>query len=367
MPCLISPSGKTLQLIASAKVLAIFCVGLLPLVSSHLALAENSVSAGVAVGDELVPFLALKSELDWKASQWNQKSTLEGRIERDDGIGDANFAPTWHGDTLLSPTTKFELDASYAFDRERAESIKQFHVLGGDVGLEQKFNDFVLKTDAGLEASIYQNTKQSGFPSLDRSREDHFNSEISARLTYTNNTNFHPFAELAYFDRDYFINTNRDFHGPELIIGATLANQSITGDIGVFMGARKSDRGENETVIGPYLDLSTTRGKTTITFAASAGIEQDTSGSRDLYPFYSTRLEIAQKLRDDLTLSLVVDGVIEDRVPNRETEIIPLAKLEWAQAKGLGLYGTAGFTYTKIEGQASSTDPSFEIGVKWHF
>ena len=334
--------------------------------ASPKASADIIAGAGVSGAEALRPFNSLSITQSWERSGWDFSFEGNGRIQTDSGLGDAIFNSEGHAETALSIATLLELDAAYGFDRERTRSIKQEHSFGADVGLRHVFQKLTVKADAGFESFFHRDTTQPGFRPIDRAGEDFTEAEAALRVTFSEFKSVMPFLEAAYVRRDYFKNPGREFDGPEFVAGVTFAVQHFSGDFGAIYALRSSALIDTTHALGPYVDLKwKPYDKTDISLAMSAGIDQDTTGLANLYPYYSARLEVTQALTENLTMSAVLDTVLEDRVTGRETEINPTIKLAWSGENGFGLHASAGLTHTRIEGEDSTTEPSFELGMSW--
>jgi hypothetical protein len=352
----------------SKRLLTVFSLVLFTTAFSNIANSESMISTGISGSDQLLPFAALNVKNAWTFSAWNFSTLLDVRGQFDDGIGDAHAKTEWHGDTELDPRTKIELDAAYGFDRERTDVTKQFHVFRGDIGLQHKFENFKIKADVGAEMRYFEDTTQKGFLSLNRSAENLVDNETAVRVTLFHEAWLQPFVEAAFVERDYFMRPDRGFSGPELIGGVTFAHQKLSGDFAVMIASRDTFDGKNIAVIGPYADVKwQVRSGSEFSLGLGAGIEQDTSGLPDLYPYYSGRVELLQDITENLKLSFLLDALVEYRETGSETELSPSIKLNWNQDNGFGIFGSAGMTYTKIHNLKDTLEPNFELGVKWAF
>jgi hypothetical protein len=356
--------GKTV----SKRLLTVFPGFLFAMAMSVAAKCDTVISSGISGGGEMLPYATINIKEDWTLPSWNFSMLVDARSQFDNGIGDATAKVEWHGDTELTPYTELALDAAYGFDRERSEAIKQFHVFRGDVGFEHEFENIKVKADVGAEMRRFENTIQEGYSSLDRSAENLVNSEAAVRVTFFRDAVLRPFIEAAFVERDYFKSPHRGFSGPEMIGGITFSYPKLSGDFGVMTASRKAYDDKYTTVVGPYIDLKwPVRAGSQISLGLGAGIEQDTSGLPDLYPYYSGRFEVLQELTPNLKLSFLLDAIDERRVTGSETELSPTITLAWTHDNGFGVYGSAGMTYTKIENLKATSEPSLEVGVKWAF
>jgi Putative beta-barrel porin 2 len=343
---------------------------LLLFVTAHLyiqdAEAEVVISSGLSGGEKASPFAALRVENIWSLGGWNFSALGEGRFEYDDGLDDANAKVEWHADTGLSPKTELEIDSAYAFERERIEAIKQFHRGGADIGLEHPFDAVTLKADVGFETQIFEDTTEKGFSPLDRSRENLVDTEAALRLTFLPGSTYRPFVETAYVVRAYFKEPDRGYAGPEFIGGVTFSLPRLSGDLGVMFALRNENRGTHRHLFGPYADLKwQVLPETEISLGLGAGLDQDTSGEAELFPRYSGRLEVSQRLPRDLNLSFSFDALQENRSVAREREFSPSVTLAWSPKNGPGVYGSLGMTHSTVQGEPATTTPDFEVGVKW--
>ena len=67
---------------------------------------------------------------------------------------------------------------------------------------------------------------------------------------------------------------------------------------------------ETSTVVGPYVDVTfKPNARTEIIFAAAAQIDQETVGAARGDPFYSSKLDVAYQLRDDM--SVIASTLVE--------------------------------------------------------
>ena len=356
--------GKTV----SKRLLSVFSLVLFATSFSSIAKSDSMISSGISGDEQLLPFASLKFKNAWAFSSWNLSTLIDVRSQIDDGIGDTHAKMEWHGDTELDPQTKLELDAAYGFIRERTEVTKQFHVFRGDIGLERKFENFKIKADIGAEMRRFEDTTQNGYSSLNRSAENLVDNETAVRLTFFHEAWLQPFVEAAFVERDYIKSPVRGFSGPELIGGVTFAYPKFSGDFAVEIASRDTYDGKNVAVIGPYVDLKwQVRNGSEFSLGLGAGIEQDTSGLQDMYPYYSGRIEVLQDVTEDLKLSLLLDAIVEYRETGSETELSPTIKLTWNQDNGIGIFSSAGMTYTKISNLNATLEPSFEVGIQLAF
>ena len=354
--------------IVSRRLLTVFPTLLLAIAFIGTARSDIVMSTGFSGGEQMLPFATMNLKEDWTTSTWDFSMLVNARSQFDDGIGDAQAKAEWHGDTEVAPKTELELDIAYGFDRERTEAVKQFHIFRGDVGLEHEFENFRIKADVGAATRRFANTTQKGYSSLDRSGENLVDSESAVRVTLFQEAVFQPFVEAAFVERDYFDSPDRGFAGPELIGGVTFAYPEFTGDFAVIFASRDVYVGKNVNVVGPYVDLKwLVRSGSEISLGLGAGIEQDTSGLADLYPYYSGRFEVLQDVTPDLKMSFVLNAVVEKRITGLETELSPTVTLTWTGDNGLGVFGSAGLTYAKIESLEATSEPNFEIGLQWAF
>jgi Putative beta-barrel porin 2 len=356
--------GKTV----SKRLLTVFSLVLFATSFSSTAKSDAMISSGISGDEQLLPFASLKVKNQWAFSSWDLSTLVDVRSQFDEGIGDAHAKMEWHGDTELDPQTKLELDAAYGFVREHTEVTKQFHVFRGDIGLERKFENFKIKADIGAEVRRFEDTTQKGYLPLDRGAENLVDNETAVRVTLFHEAWLQPFVEAAFVERDYFKSPVRGFSGPELIGGVTFAYPKLSGDFAVEISSRDTYDGRNVAVIGPYVDLKwQVRSGSEFSLGLGAGIEQDTSGLQDMYPYYSGRLEVLQDVTEDLKLSLLLDAIVECRETGSETELSPSFKLTWNQDNGIGIFSSAGMTYTKIHNLNAALEPSFEVGIQWVF
>lgn len=357
----------TQQLAVLSKTLA---VTLTCLASTGNAIADSKFSAGYAGEEQLRPFIAFDLNEVWSHSNWNHTSAVYGRLQPFDGLGDASLQTVWHGQTNLADSLRLELDADYQFNRERdlEEAIKQTHTLTGDFGLEFAFDTVTLKADAGVVAKLHQPTTQKGYPALGRKKEDYHATEVALRWTLTEPDHYQPFVEVAYQRRDYLIDTDRNFSGPELVVGATLAGKYWSGDAGLIYASRDLEHGKSTEVLGPYFDLNWTLGNgTAFSLAMSAGIDQDTSGPADLFGFHSMRLEVSKQATEKLNLSMLLDAIREDHNSGAEIELNPKFKFSLQYGENVNLFGSAGLTLGKVQSAPMTTDPLFELGMSWQW
>ncbi len=346
----------------------VFPTLLLAIAISGTAKSDTMISSGISGSEQMLPFVTMNVKEDWTLSNWDFSLLVDARSQFDDGIGDSNAKLEWHGKTKLAPNTELALDAAYGFDRERSEAIKQFHIFRGDVGLEHEFENVKVKADVGAEMRRFENTTQKGYSSLDRSVENLVESEAAVRMTLLHDAVLRPFVEAAFVERDYFKSPDRGFSGPELIGGITFAYPKLSGDFAVMFASRDAYNGKNITVVGPYVDLKwLVRDGSEISLGLGAGIEQDTSGLPDLYPYYSSRLEVLQELTPNLKFSFLLDAVFERRVTGPESELSPTVRLAWKHDNGFSVYGSAGMNYTIIENLKPTSEPMLEVGVEWAF
>jgi Putative beta-barrel porin 2 len=328
--------------------------------------SEVVISGGLSGGDEVLPFIGVRVDKSWTVAAWKMSMLGEGRAEKQHGLGDALVKIEWHAETGLSQQTELELDADYAFDRDRGEAVKQFHTLGADIGLEHRFDGLTLKSDVGVESQLFEDTTQKGFRPLDRSHEDLLDTEAALRLTFLNTAQFRPFVEAAYVRRDYLLQPDRGYVGPELIGGVTFSGFNLTGDAGLILLLRTANDGTQRHLVGPYVDLKWhVQPGSEVSLGLGAGLDQDTSGPAELFSRYSGRLEILQDVTSNLKLSFVMDAIHENRAEAWERELTPTLTLTRSSGQGTSLYGAAGLTLNKIEGLPSTTDPNFEVGMKW--
>jgi hypothetical protein len=352
----------------SKRLITGFSLVLFLTASSSTAKSDSMISTGFSGGEQLLPYTTLTVKNAWTFSTWNFSTLVDVRSQFDDGIGDAHAKMEWHGDTELDPRTKLELDAAYEFDRELTEVTKQFHTFRGDIGIEHKFENFKIKADVGAEMRRFEDTTQKGYSSLNRSAENLVENETAFRVTFFQEAWLQPFVEAAFVERDYFISPNRGYSGPELIGGVTFAYPKLSGDFAMMIASRDTYDGKQIGVVGPYVDLKwQVRSGSEISLGLGAGIEQDTSGLPDLYPYYSSRFEVLQDVTDNLKLSFLLDAVVEYRETGSETELSPNMKLTWNHGNGFSIFGSAGMTYTKIQNLKDTLEPSIEVGVKWAF
>jgi opacity protein-like surface antigen len=334
-------------------------------ISAH---AEKVISSGASGSNAMQPYVAINYDEKWSLSDWSISSLINTRAQVDQHIGDAFFTSEWHAETNFNSLTLFELDAAYNFERDKTDAIKHQHKVNGDVGLEHQLKDVTLKADIGVEANWFENTTQSGYPSLDRSAENNVEIETALRLTQNQNATFNPFVEVAFVARDYTINTGRDFDGYDLIFGATLSDSNLAGDIGLFFGSRVGKSVSMIDVWGPQIDIEwTVNSKTRVAFAAGAGIQQDTSGDADLFQTHSFKLEAKRDVSDDLKLTLALEGLHENRNNGTETELTPSIGFDWQFGSQFGVYGSADVTYERIEGLEASWAPQVDLGFKLAF
>jgi hypothetical protein len=354
--------------IVSKRLPTIFPALLIAIAISSAAKSGAVFSTGISGGEQMLPFATMNITEAWKQSAWDFSMLVDARSQFAAGIGDANAKAEWHGDTDLAPQTELALDVAYNFVRERGEAIKQFHTIRGDIGLEREFESFKVKADAGAETRRFQNTTQKGYSSLNRSAENLVDSEAAIRVTVFHDALLQPFIEAAFVERDYFKSPDRGFAGPELIGGITFAYPELSGDFAVMLASRDGYEGDNVTIVGPYVDLKwQMHSGSEISLGLGAGIEQDTSGLPDLYPYYSGRFEILREVMPKLKLSFVLDAVVEHRITGCETELSPTITLAWTDVNGFGVYSSAGMTYTKIENVKATFEPGLEVGFKWAF
>jgi hypothetical protein len=356
--------GKTV----SKRWLTVFLALLMQATFHGNAKSEIVISTGLSNNEELLPFVAVNINDAWTVSQWNLSTLMTARGQYEGGIGDAQAKLEWHGDTELSSNTELELDATYGFDRERTDAIKQFHILRGDFGIAHEFDNFKLKADVGAETQRFQDTTQKGYSPLDRTSENFLESEAAVRLTIFHEAAVQPFIEAAYIERNYFNSPDRGFAGPEFIGGVTFSHSKLSGDLAIIFASRDTSDGKTTTVVGPYVDLKwSVNNGSDVTLGMGAGIEQDTSGLADLYPYYSARLDVSHDLSTNLKLSFLVDAIAEKRVTGTEIELSPTISLAWAHDNSLGLFGSAGLSYTRIQNFKSGLETNFEMGMKWTF
>jgi hypothetical protein len=350
----------------SGQLLTVLAVCVFAYMGFAPANSQIAVSNGVSGGDVLTPFIGVQLKKDWTLGAWNVSVLGDGRAEKEQGLGDAEANVEWHADTALSPQTELELDAAYAFDRERGEAVKQFHKLGADVGVKHRFDDVTLKADVGFESQLFEDTTQAGYSPLDRSHEDYTDSEAALRLTFLNSAQVKPFIEAAYVQRDYLLDPDRGYVGPELVGGVSFFRQNLTGDAGVMLLLRTANDGKHSRLVGPYVDLKwLMQPGSEISLGVGAGLDQDTSGSAELFSRYSGRLEIQQDITHTLALSVALDVIHENHSFVWERELTPNLTLTWTPEQGINLYGSVGLTHTKTQGEPAEVDPSIEIGLKW--
>ena len=328
--------------------------------------AEISVRSGVTGGTVLRPFSQVKLSEDWTVQGWTSTLKTEARaVLREDSLDDASMGADWHSEKLLQAALLFEFDAHYGFDRDRDTDIDHSHDFSTDLGFTSTFDHAVLKTDLGLFARHHQDTQRAGLPALDRSTEDFWEADLAVRLTQRSSASWKPFIETALVRREYMINTGRAFLGPDLIAGITIESSTLTGDLGLLFAARKAVEEPTATVLGPYVDLKFVPASGfEATLDLSSGLDQDTTGDSRPFRFYEANLVLAHAATDALTLSAVLESSWEGRSTGAETEITPLLKLEWTGHTGLGVFASAGFTYTKTEGLPADYAPSLEAGLK---
>jgi Putative beta-barrel porin 2 len=364
----VTGSRRNISVVQATMNRCLFMVGLalLPVLTATPSHAETSVRIGLSGDQILRPFIAFDFADSGAIEGWNLSTDVQSHIEGHDGIGDSSLNANWHADTLMAPNTSFSVDAAYGFDHDFGDAIKQYHIIGGDVGVTHKFESFTLKADAGFEARLHEDTIEDGFAPLDRKFEDFAASEFSLRGIWETAGYIRPFVEIAHVGRDYLFHSNRDFAGAEIVAGISIAGPSLSGDAGVIYATRgRADTGA-VYVIGPYLDLKwLSRDDIAFSLSASAGIDQDTAGPPDLFPYYSLRVEVVHDIADALTMSLALDAILEDRSSGHEIEISPEIKLIWNHGSGFGTFASASLTHEKTEGQPPTTVPGFEFGISW--
>ena len=347
-------------------VLTVFSVFLFASLCIPNARSEIVISSGLSGGDEVLPYTGLRVQKSWTMAAWTMSMLGEGRADMQHGLGDALASMELHAETGLSQQTELELDAAYAFDRESGEAIKQFHTLETDIGLEHRFDGLTLKADVGVESRIFEDTTQKGFSPLDRSHEDLVDTETALRMTFFNTAQFKPFIEAAYVRRDYVLEPDRGYVGAELIGGITFSGTNLTGDAGLILLLRTANDGTHRHLVGPYVDLKwLVQPGSEVSLGLGAGLDQDTSGSAELFSRYSGRLEVLQDVTANLKLSFVLDAIHENRAVAWERELTPTLTLTWSHDQSISLYGAAGLTQNKVQGLSATTDPNFEVGMKW--
>ena len=345
---------------------AVLLVCAILLVGGRPAQADVTLRSGVSGASALYPFAAYKLEQDWTIQPWAFALKLDGRIQQQDGVGDASSTAEWHAEHEFANATVMEFDLLHEYDREKDDSIEQSHTLGADIGLEHRFAAFTAKADFGVLGRIHADTTQTGFAALDRRDEDFLEREAALRLTANPASPWKPFVETAWLRRNYAVDTDRDFCGPDLILGVTAETSTLKGDAGLLLATRKAEGLAASTMIGPYVDLKwMPQPATELALDLSSGLDQDTTGDAKSFAFYEATFTATQAITEQLKVSAVLEATLEKRRTGHETEFTPTLKLDWTNETGLGTFASVGFTYSKTEGSPSEIAPSFEAGLKW--
>jgi hypothetical protein len=268
-------------------------------------------------------------------------------------------------ETMIVASTTLTLDASYAYLREKSDAIDQTHDFGADIGLETDFDLFTLNVDAGVFLRLHADTAMTGFSGLDRHHEDFSEFENAARLT-SNTGSVNPFVEVAILRRAYNVNNDRNFFGPDFILGATLSTDTVKGDVGVIVSGRGSHTLGSTILIGPYVDVKWDLGpETLLALDMAAFLDQDTAGAPMLFPVFSSEITVSQMLSDSLKVTAGLQASLELRNAGAVVELAPTLKVDFINVDGPGFYASVSAVTSREGGDNIAFAPAFEVGMKW--
>jgi hypothetical protein len=347
--------------------------------------AGLAASAGVSIktSSEAGQSLALDPSASY-ARQW-----LDGAFEistdasldylLDEGrLGDstANLISSYQ--SQIGTDVWLNFDASYEFDHEIEQSAvggelaSTDHTMGGFAGLEWQVGGLGFVFDVGAVSVLHGAARRDDGLRFSRDAQDYVEPEAALRVNYGPEDEWQPFVEVAYVGRRYFSDRSlagvrRHMHGPELIVGLQTEQATVEGQIAAIITHR--DYAEpgiaSSTVAGPYVDVTFKPGaKTAITFAAAAQIDQETTGPVRGNPFYSSTLDVAYQLRDDMTLAASTIFEFEDDPGQGGTVTLsPELSYTWQFRPGVAFKAVAAADWEDSQGMKSDLAATLQAGL----
>jgi hypothetical protein len=245
----------------------------------------------------------------------------------------------------VSAKTQVKATGNYLFehtsdsdDEGVSPTIENDHTITGSFELGHFFDVGILTLGLDGLALLHQDSKAENGEKRDRSAQDYVEPQFSARWSFLNDIAVYPFFEVAYVNRRYMSDRDRQgrrrhMQGPEFIAGVELEGDRLSGQIAaIYLTRNYREPGLGETsAFGPYIDLTwRPNAVTEIVVAAAVSIDQESLGKVQGIPVYGFHAEFNHELRDDLSFGAIVDATYEDDkgLPDIFT-ITPELSLAW--------------------------------------
>ncbi len=347
--------------------------------------AGLAASAGVSIktSSETGQSLALDPSANY-ARQWSDGAfeiSTDASLDYlfDEGrLGDstANLISSYQ--SQIGTDLWLKLDASYEFDHEIERSAlgaglaSTDHTIGGFAGLEWEAGGLGFVFDVGSVSVLHGDTRRDDGLRFSRDAQDYVEPEAALRVSIGPDNAWQPFVELAYVGRPYFSDRSltgvrRHMHGPELIVGLQTEQRKIEGQIAAIITHREyAEPGvEASTAVGPYVDVTfKPNARTEVIFAAAAQIDQETVGAARGDPFYSSKLDVAYQLRDDM--SVIASTLVEyDDDPGQggTLTLTPELTYTWQFRPGIAFSAAAAASWEDAPGMEGDLTATLQTGL----
>jgi hypothetical protein len=263
-------------------------------------------------------------------------------------------------------------DFAYAYDRDYdanfsplISTIETTHEPTATFGIEWRGDAIRVNADVESSLLINDDIERIGFENFNQSVKDYLASEAALRLTFTTDTGFLPFTEIAYVDRRYLNSGSRDFAGPEIIAGVEMTRPELTGQAAAIVSWRKHD-GKTLVAFGPYIEIVWSEPPTEFTLTLASTIDQNEGGDPALFRVHSGSFKVEHQIDDSTKISGKLDAALEDKRGDNDTvTLTPEIQFERMLTRNLTLFGTASLEWEKPLGDPAAMTANVRFGLKF--